>query len=142
DPGSDEIPDAWLPDTGWTIIREARHELLFEHGPLGPDEQPGHGHSDALSFELFWDGAPIVLDTGASTYEPGPQRTYERSCLSHATVSVDGEGPDELWSAFRAGGRARVASEAPRSEQGTHLLRGWLRAHQGWMHERVLAFRP
>src|SRR5207247_7145397 len=122
DPGSDESLDAWLPDTGWTILRDGRHELLFEHGPLGPDEQPGHGHSDALSFELFWNGVPVVLDTGASTYQPGPQRTTDRSVFSHAAVSVDGEGPDELWGAFRAGGRARVESTLPRSENGADLL--------------------
>src|SRR5205085_11008885 len=37
--------DLELPDTGWSLVREGAHELLFEHGPIGPDEQPGHGHS-------------------------------------------------------------------------------------------------
>ena len=130
-----------LPDTGWTQVREGRHELLFEHGPLGPDEQPGHGHSDALSFELIWDGAQVIKDSGASEYQ-GPVRAYERSARAHATATVDGEGPDELWKDFRAGGRAQVTGSAPRGADKIRLLRASLRAWQGWTHERRIAFRP
>jgi hypothetical protein len=57
-------------------------------------------------------------------------------------VTVDGEGPDEWWSVFRAGRRAQVEASPPRAESGADLLRGRLRAFQGWTHERAIAFRP
>lgn len=143
DPGDGAGHDVHLPDTGWSLVREGRHELLFEHGPIGPAEQPGHGHSDALSFELFWDGAPAVLDTGVSTYEVGPQRAFERSARAHATVTVDGEGPDELWASFRVGGRGTVRAEPPQLvAPDVRVLRASVRAARGWLHERTLVFRP
>lgn len=140
--GSD-AGDLWLPDTGWALLREGDHELLFDVGPLGPDEQPGHGHSDALGFELRWGGRPLVQDTGASTYQAGPVRDFERSARAHACVTVDGHGPDELWAAFRVGARGRVGGAPPvTTPGGLRLLRGWLEAPGGWRHERRLAWWP
>jgi len=135
--------DLELPETGWTIVREGGSELLFEHGPIGPDEQPGHGHSDALSFELVWSGKPLVSDTGVTTYEIGDTRRFERSAEAHACVTVDDEGPDELWAAFRVGGRGRVSGGlVERNEAGLRRLDGTLRASQGWRHDRSLLFWP
>lgn len=132
-----------LPETGWSMIREDGHELLFEHGPIGPPEQPGHGHSDALSYELWWSAVPVVTDSGVTTYERGATRDFERSSRAHATVTVDGEGPDELWASFRVGGRGRVeARPAVRSPAEVHRLEASVRAHAGWEHVRRLLFRP
>ncbi len=103
--------DLLLHDTGWSIVRQDGHELLLEHGPIGPPEQPGHGHSDALSYELWWAGVPLVTDSGVTTYELGHVRDFERSARAHATVTVDGDGPDELWASFRVGGRGRVEAQ-------------------------------
>lgn len=135
---------ARLRETGWTIVRDDRHELLFEHGPLGPEEQPGHGHSDALSYELIWDGVPLITDSGVTSYQLGPVRDFERSARAHATVTVDGQGPDELWAAFRAGARGEVlALPARELDCGGHRLRGSVRAGRaGWVHERALVYWP
>ena len=132
-----------LASTGLTRVRADAHELLFLHAPLSPAEQPGHAHSHALSFELVWDGRPLVTDSGVTTYEEGPVRDFERSARAHSTVTVDGEGPDELWAAFRAGGRGEVTAQEPqRLEHGAFLLRGSVRAFQGFRHERALIFWP
>jgi hypothetical protein len=132
-----------LPDTGWTILREDNHELLFEHGIIGPRHQPGHGHADALSFELVWDGMPVVSDTGVTTYEIGEVRAFERSAAAHATVEVDGRGADEPWASFRVGGRARPVYLGKSSPwPGAWLLRGQVTSYQGWLHRRSLLFWP
>lgn len=138
------VPFALLPETGWSIVRDDRHELLFEHGPLGPDEQPGHGHSDALSYELIWDGVPVATDSGVTTYEVGSVREFERSARAHSTVTVDGEGPDELWSAFRAGARGDVLGLPSRElEHGGRRLRASVRCGlRAWTHERALLYWP
>ena len=135
--------DLDLPDTGWSIVREGAHELLFEHGPIGPRDQPGHGHSDALSYELIWDGSPVVLDTGVTTYQAGPVRDFERSTRAHASASVEGSPPDELWEAFRVGARSRVAGGAGGPlPAGGRVRRGEVRATGGWVHRRSIACWP
>jgi Heparinase II/III-like protein len=131
-----------LPSTGWTIVRSASSELLFEHGPIGPREQPGHGHADSLSYELIWRGVPLVVDTGVSTYDIGTVREFERSAAAHATVSVGGQGADEPWASFRVGGRAKVTKHTVDSTDGVFLLRGEVASFRGWQHQRTLIFWP
>ena len=140
---SQPSPIVELPDTGWTILRDGKCELLFEHGLIGPNHQPGHGHADALSFELVWNGVPVVTDTGVTTYAPGNVRAFERSAAAHATVQVDGRGADEPWASFRVGGRARPVYLGKSSPwRGAWLLRGQATSYEGWLHRRRLLFWP
>jgi hypothetical protein len=142
-PGNVAAAVTELPDTGWTLVRVGEYELLFEHGEIGPKEQPGHGHADTLSFELMWDGEPVVTDTGVTTYAPGEIRNFERSARAHATVSVNGQGADEIWASFRVGGRGRPMYLGTSSPwPGAWLLRGQVRAYQAWTHHRSLLFWP
>lgn len=135
--------DIELESTGWSIVRERNWELLFEHGPIGPADQPGHGHSDALSYELIWEGRPVVVDTGVTTYQSGAVRGFERSARAHASAHVAGSPPDELWSAFRVGARARVeGGSAGALPAGGRIRRGSLRAPGGWTHRRAIACWP
>jgi hypothetical protein len=137
---SDEDYD--LPDTGWYFARRDKDELLFERGPIGPDEQPGHGHSDALSFELIWRGRPLVVDTGVTTYEANEDRAFERSARAHSALSVDGEGADELWAAFRVGARGRITMSNVARVGEMRVLRGTLSSPAGWVHSRVIGYEP
>ena len=57
-------------------------------------------------------GVPLLVDTGTSTYAPGPVRSYERSTAAHNTLEVDGTDSTEVWGAFRAARRARVTELA------------------------------
>ena len=63
------------------------------------------------------DGVPLLIDTGTSTYEPGPVRRYERSTAAHSTVQLDGADSTEVWGVFRAGRRARVSGLSARVER-------------------------
>jgi uncharacterized heparinase superfamily protein len=82
-------------------------ELICDVAPVGPDYLPGHAHADTLSFELSIDGKRVLVNTGTSTYEAGPERFRERSTMAHNTVEVDGADSSEVWSAFRVARRAR-----------------------------------
>ena len=64
------------------------------------------------------DGVPLLVDTGTSTYAPGPVRDYERSTAAHNTVEVDGTDSTEVWGAFRAARRARVTRRRGRAADG------------------------
>jgi uncharacterized heparinase superfamily protein len=108
-----ELPDvedgvAAFPDTGYVVVRDGGLWLAFDCGPPGPPYLPAHAHADALSFQLWLDGEPVVVDPGTFTYEPGSERDWFRSTAAHSTVLVDGRDQFELWGAFRAGPLPRV----------------------------------
>ncbi|HET7573250.1 MAG TPA: alginate lyase family protein, partial [Gaiellaceae bacterium] len=92
-----------LRESGFAVVREGDLWLAFRCGPLAPDFLPAHAHADALSFQLWWRGEPVVVDPGTTTYEPGPLRDCERGTAAHSTVLVDGRDQFELWGAFRSG---------------------------------------
>jgi len=97
-----------LPDTGLVRAAAGGWQLLADVGPPGPDELPAHAHADTFGCLVHVDGTPLLVDTGTSTYAPGPRRGYERSTAAHNTVEVDGTNSTEVWGAFRAARRARV----------------------------------
>jgi len=81
--------------------------LFANVGSISPSYQPGHAHADELNFELFYEGAPFIVDTGVSTYEKNDRRILERSTSSHNCV-VSGSNSSDVWSGFRVGKRANV----------------------------------
>ncbi len=93
---------ALFPVTGYAVIRTPRLWLAFDCGAPSPPFLPAHAHADALSFQLWVDGSPVVVDPGTYTYEPGADRDWFRGTRAHSTVAVDGD-QFELWGAFRSG---------------------------------------
>jgi Heparinase II/III-like protein/Heparinase II/III N-terminus len=91
-----------LADSGFAIERRDDLWLAFRCGALGPPYLPAHAHADALSFQLWRRGRPLVVDPGMPTYEAGPERNGFRGTAAHATVAVGGD-QFELWGAFRSG---------------------------------------
>jgi len=99
-------PDAWLTvfrETGYAVVCSERLWLAVDFGSPGPAFLPAHAHADALSLQLWWDGRPVLVDSGSSTYDPGPERTRLRSTKAHSTIELDGESQFETWGAFRSG---------------------------------------
>jgi uncharacterized heparinase superfamily protein len=132
-----------LPDTGLIRAVSGGWHLLADVGAPCPDELPAHAHADTLGCLVHVDGAPLLVDTGTSTYAAGPVRSYERSTAAHSTLEIDGEDSTEVWGAFRAGRRARVRGPAARTVShgtGSHgtgpsevIARA---AHDGYRHLR------
>ncbi len=125
-----------LPDTGLVRASAGGWRLLADAGPPCPDELPAHAHADTLSCLVHVDGAPLLVDTGTSTYAAGPMRDYERSTAAHNTVEIDGANSTEVWGAFRAARRARVG-KVMTCDDGGELTAG--AAHDGF---RRLPGRP
>jgi uncharacterized heparinase superfamily protein len=96
-----------LSHTGYSRLVCGPAVLLFDGGEIGPDYQPGHSHADTLSVELSVNGKRVIVDTGTSTYTPGPDRDRQRCTSAHNTVSIDGMDQSECWGAFRVARRAR-----------------------------------
>jgi uncharacterized heparinase superfamily protein len=101
-----------LPDSGLVRATAGSWRLLADVGTPCPDELPAHAHADTLSCVVHVGGVPLLVDTGTSTYAPGPVRSYERSTAAHNTLEVDGADSTEVWGAFRAARRAQISELA------------------------------
>jgi uncharacterized heparinase superfamily protein len=98
-----------LPATGLVRAAAGDWHLLADVGPPCPPSLPAHAHADTFGCLVHVGKVPLLIDTGTSTYEPGPVRRHERSTAAHSTVQVDGADSTEVWGVFRAGRRAHVS---------------------------------
>jgi len=129
-----ELPDApeglsVFDDSGFVIVRDGPLWLAFRCGPAAPRFLPAHAHADALSFQLWWRGRPVLVDPGTFTYEPGADRDWFRSTRAHSTVCVDGRDQFRLWGAFRSGPLPKVSLRYAREHalEASVVLPGRLR---------------
>ncbi|MFT5717247.1 MAG: putative heparinase superfamily protein [Oleiphilaceae bacterium] len=95
-----------LQDSGYVRIESGSAVGLIDVAPIGPDYLPGHAHADTLSFELSLFGQRVFVNSGISQYGNDPIRQYQRSTVSHNTVSIDGCDSSEVWAGFRVARRA------------------------------------
>lgn len=100
---------SYLAESGFARIEQSPGVVIFAtlEGPR-PTFQPGHSHADSLSFELYMDGEPILVDAGVPTYEATIERVESRGTAAHNTLQIDHANSSEVWSSFRVGRRARV----------------------------------
>jgi uncharacterized heparinase superfamily protein len=119
DPVTPASPVLVLPETGLVRAVAGGWHLLADVGMPCPPSLPAHAHADTLGCLVHVDKVPLLVDTGTSTYEPGPVRRYERSTAAHSTVEVDGADSTEVWGVFRAGRRARVSGMAARASSSS-----------------------
>ncbi len=83
-----------FPAGGYFVMRHGQGQkaayLVFDCGPFGYRPAPGHGHADALGFELYAGGRTLVADSGVYSYHLGEKwRNYFRSTAAHNTITVD-----------------------------------------------------
>ena len=80
------------PHSGYMVAKGRRLQLLFDVGEMGIKPMMGHGHSDILSFSLFVDGQPVIVDCGSYQYNVKYRkfRDYFHGVHSHNTISIDG----------------------------------------------------
>jgi hypothetical protein len=81
-------------DAGYYIMRDGWNPdgsvLAFDCGPLGHGPA-GHGHADALSFQLYTLGYPFLVDSGTYSYNLDYRwRDLFRSTRAHNTLAIDG----------------------------------------------------
>ena len=98
-----------LTASGFYIFRNSidghTWKLVVDAGQPGPKYIPGHAHCDAMSFELFCDGKPVVVNCGTYAYQC-KERSFFRSTAAHNTVMVDGKEQGQCWGAFRLAKRS------------------------------------
>lgn len=123
-----------LPDSGFAVLHlGSGTKAIVDVGSVGPACQPGHAHAETLAFELGIRGRRAVVNCGISTYDTGPDRSYQRSTAAHTTVEVAGRDSSETWSSFRVGRRARVVGVATQETAEAMVVTA---AHDGYRHLR------
>lgn len=132
-------------EAGFVILRDkASNALYFDCGEMGPRNLPGHGHAGALSFVLYGQGRPLIVDPGVFSYHDSHRgeawRDYFRSTQVHNTVAVDGLDQCVFWGAFRVAYPPRVRLIAHREgvfAEAEHT--GYTRLRQPVMHKRRIS---
>ncbi|MBB5396044.1 alginate lyase family protein [Mucilaginibacter sp. AK015] len=130
-----------LKGSGYRKFHSQKYECAIDVGAIGPSYQPGHGHADALSFVLYINNEPLIVDTGTSTYQIGSRRSLERATRAHNTVEIGGKDQSEVWGGFRVGNRAKVVIDNESANVLTASHNGYQKSF-GTNHQRKFNFAP
>lgn len=90
--------------SGFYFMRKYDDYLIALCAGVGRRGYGGHGHNDALSFELYTQGRNVLVDPGSYVYSADPVgRNLFRSTAYHNTIRVDGAeindfDPNQLFS--------------------------------------------
>lgn len=135
----------YLSSSGYISLENEAIKMLLDTANIGPDYLPGHAHADTLSFELYRDKEPVIINLGTSCYGLSDRRLVERSTAAHNTVSIDGQNSSEVWSAFRVARRAKITNVNIDQNKGgitvTATHDGFCRRGQSISHERTWYFK-
>lgn len=92
---------------GYSFLRLGGMFAGIDHAPLGFGSIAAHAHNDILSFQLFLDGMPVLVDSGTYLYHTDlPRRDQLRSTRMHNTVTIDGKEQSQMLGAFLWGKKA------------------------------------
>jgi uncharacterized heparinase superfamily protein len=131
-----------FPQTGYFcwISKDGRERMIVDAGEPSVDYNAAHAHCDLLSYELWLDGKPVIVDSGVHGYGGDRFREYARSTRAHNTVMFDGQEQSEIWGTFRLARRAEVLSVEAASEETTWKFSGAYRPYydQQMIHERFI----
>lgn len=121
------FPSVKLNESGYRKFEVGAYECIVDVAAIGSSYQPGHSHADALSFILYHNNRPFLVEAGTSTYQIGERRNYERSTAAHNTIEINSINQSEVWGGFRVGKRAKVniSNESPLQ---------LLAEHDGYLH--------
>ena len=97
-----------LEESGYIRVENENMVIIADVANIGPDYIPGHGHADALSFELSLFSERVIVNSGISTYKMGVNRYQQRGTELHSTITIDNQNSSEVWSGFRVANRAKV----------------------------------
>ena len=135
-------PDASVrKEGGYTILRSRDRKLLiaFDHAALGFDAIAAHGHADALSVQLYYEGHPILTDAGTYNYHvPKEARNRFQRTEAHNTVYAGTEQAEALGP-FLWGKRYAVTLKT--AEVTEHQVRVCVEiAYGNVRHQREITF--
>ena len=146
----DRLESKIYPDAGIAILKANESSIFIKTSNRGLYESSGgHTHNDILSFDLFLNGVPVMVDAGVGQYSGNvDERNLFRSTLMHNTVMIDNieinsfqEGLRGLWS---NGGEANAKGLNWRLNKNGDFIRisheGYKRLRDPVIHQREFEF--
>lgn len=128
---------------GYYILPSGPYRCIIDAGKIGPEYLPGHGHCDALSYELSVNGELIIVNSGTYTYERGKWRDYFRSTRAHNTLTIDDTEQSECWESFRVARRIKDSEGCMENHDGIPVFRGSCLNYKEQRHARsIMWIRP
>ena len=127
---------AALPAAGYWRLEAGTARLIVDCGPCCPDDLPAHAHADTLSFELYDDGCPLIVNCGTYAYQDAQWRNRFRGTAFHSTLTVDDGDSAEVYGGFRLGRRPRRFAASVEDGRFVGEFDGWRRS--GLTHRRSL----
>ncbi len=126
--------------SGYYILESENKKLIVDCGKIGPDYLPGHGHCDALSYELSVNKQPFIVNSGTYEYKSGQWREFFRSTRAHNTVMIGESEQSQCWSSFRVAKRIYKNGGELVSFNGNRLFKGSYFNYQHEKHMRWIFF--
>lgn len=133
------------PQTGYYlwISADELEKIIVDAGPPAVAYNLAHAHCDLLSYELWLNGQPFIVDSGVHGYGGDRFREYCRSTLAHSTVMFDGVEQSEIWSTFRMARAARLLSAESDGDENSWSFSGsFERFDRRLTHERRIRREP
>ena len=138
----EELQIKVLEKSGFSVVENKNYKLIFDHGNVGAEYQPGHAHADTLSFECEINDSCLIVNSGVSEYAVSELRSFQRSTAAHSTLNIAGISSSETWSAFRVANRARIVNfEANYGDCSLFASHdGYAKKFNGLIHSRKCNF--
>ena len=129
-----------FPDSGYYVWQseDEQEKMVIDAGEPSATYNTAHAHCDVLSYELWVNGAPFVVDSGVHGYGGDEFRAYCRSTRAHNTVMVDDVEQSEVWGTFRMARRAQVLRAEAAEDAGGWRFEGEVQGYSanGLRHSR------
>ncbi|MCK9222981.1 MAG: heparinase II/III family protein [Limnochordia bacterium] len=74
---------------GWAVLRSGWGPRDTVVGLIS-GHNAGHAHRDAGSFEVYYQGEPLIVDSGVTAYSSSLYQAYYRASRAHNVVLIDG----------------------------------------------------
>ena len=134
-----------LKESGYIqLSNNSGYYIIIDAGSLGPDEQPGHAHSDMLHFEMSFLEYRVLVEGGTSSYYDRRRRPYERSTEAHNTVTVNRKSQSENWGNFRVAERGHCKVIECNQDRDVAVVcaeHDGFKAKYGIIHRRSFKFK-
>jgi hypothetical protein len=128
-----------FPAGSFTISRDDRFAVGLDTGPLGLGPGYCHGHADALSLTLNFEGKTAIVDPGTGLYNGLPRwRGYFRSTAAHSTIRIDDRDPSIPFNTFRWSDPIDVGRDPVRQGKGWCAIGGTVNWPDSLHHRVVL----
>jgi len=109
--GDREIGFHAMPEGGYVRLAGQDWIVVMDAGPIGPNENPGHGHADYLSIEASVGAQRLIVDPGTLLYTAGALRNELRSWEAHNGPCIVGARPVTFVDSFKVGKHAAASFE-------------------------------